>query len=286
MRVGISGWEIGTFLIVLLAGYGLPVLFTTTDPDAAPAGPNAGIPAACEPGSRTGHANRDDSVRSSDGLRLLVRTPSDYDPTRAYPLLVVYPPAGSDRRQSERFYGLTTEATRRGFIVSYSNHLPLSRDAIFSQAKVSATVAARFCVDTHAIAYLGHSDGGAMAEGIPAFAPAGGPPPSAIVASAAGITFDDLNAVKCPPIRSVLIVHNHKDRRFPDFGRGTAAYWGSCASCKPAHLDSLTYGCHDFSGCAEGRRVTYCETSEPHKRWPGLNPFMLDFIEEGVAKSQ
>lgn len=286
MRTSISGWEIATFLTVLLAGYGLRVVFTSTPPEAAAAGPNAGIAAACGPGSRTGHADRDDSVRTSDGLRVLVRTPSDYDPTRAYPLLVVYPPAGSDRRQSERFYGLTTEATRRGFIVSYSNHLPLSRAAVSSQAKVPATVAALFCVDADAIAYLGHSDGGAMAEGIPAFAPASGAPPAAIVASVAGITRDDLGATKCSPVPSILIVHSRKDRHFPDFGRSAATYWGSCASCAPADLETLSYGCRDFSGCAEGRRVTYCETSEPHKRWPGLNSYMLDFIEGGKAKSR
>jgi hypothetical protein len=33
-------------------------------------------------------------LQTSDTLTIAVRTPSDYDPTRAYPLLVVFPPAG------------------------------------------------------------------------------------------------------------------------------------------------------------------------------------------------
>jgi quinol monooxygenase YgiN len=38
----------------------------------------------------------------------------------------------------------------------------------------AATVASFFCVDESSIAYLGHSDGGAMAEGIPVYVPKAG----------------------------------------------------------------------------------------------------------------
>ncbi|MGB6327085.1 MAG: poly(3-hydroxybutyrate) depolymerase [Methylocella sp.] len=224
-------------------------------------------------------------MQTSDRLTIAVRTPSDYDPTRAYPLLVVFPPAGFNRRQSETFYGLTTEATRRGFIVAYSDHIGLSPTAVLHQAKVAATVASFFCVDEASIAYLGHSDGGSMAEGIPAYVPKASAAPHSIVASAAGITGEDLATMACPSIPAVLIVHSRTDERFPDFGRGAAAYWGRCAACAPENLNALADGCRDFSGCSGGRRVTYCETSLPHKRWPSMNTAMLDFIQGGKAKA-
>jgi polyhydroxybutyrate depolymerase len=277
MGISISHRTIALIATVVIVAVGL-LIFLRPQPKVAAAGP-VGIAAACSPGSRTGHADLYDNLQTSDRLTIAVRTPSDYDPTRAYPLLVVYPPAGYDRHQSEIFYDLTTEATRRGFIVAYSDHISLSPVAVSQQAKVAATVASFFCVDVTSIAYLGHSDGGAMAEGVPTYAPKAGAAPRSIVASAAGITSEDLAMMACPSIASVMIVHSRTDERFPDFGRGAAGYWGKCAACAPADLNALADGCRDFSGCAEGRRVTYCETALPHKRWPSMNTSMLDFIQ-------
>jgi polyhydroxybutyrate depolymerase len=155
----------------------------------------------------------------------------------------------------------------------------LSPSAVSQQAKVAATVASFFCVDESSIAYLGHSDGGAMAEGIPVYVPNAGAAPRSFVASAAGMTGQDLAAMPCPSIPAVMIVHSRNDERFPDFGRGAAAYWGRCAACAPTDLNALADGCRNFSGCAEGRRVTYCETALPHKRWSSINTAMLDFIQ-------
>jgi polyhydroxybutyrate depolymerase len=251
-------------------------------PKVAAAGPGAGLTAACPPGSRSGPPDFYE-LQTSDQLTITVRTPSDYDPTRAYPLLVVFPPAGYNRLGSEIFYGLTPEATRRGFIVAYSDHRSLSPAAVSQQANVGATVASFFCINEASIAYLGHSDGGSMAEGIPAYIPDPGARPHSIVASAAGITGDDLATMACPSIASVMIVHNRQDERFPNFGRSAAAYWGRCAACTPTDLNTLTDGCRGFSGCSKGRRVTYCETSLPHKNWPAMNGTMLDFIQGGAA---
>ncbi|MGH6846476.1 MAG: hypothetical protein ACREC0_03255 [Methylocella sp.] len=270
--------------IAMIVPAGFLVFLSPARPKVAAAGPDSGIAAACSQGSRTGHADLDDNMQTSDRLTITVRTPSDYDPARAYPLLVVYPPAGYDRRQSETFYGLTTEATRRGFIVAYSDHIGLSPTAVLRQAKVAATVASFFCVDEASIAYLGHSDGASMAEGIPAYVPKASAAPRSIVASAAGITSEDLATMACPSIPAVLIIHSRTDERFPDFGRGAAAYWGRCAACAPENLNALADGCRDFNGCAGGRRVTYCETSLPHKRWPPMNTAMLDFIQGGKAR--
>ncbi len=285
MGMSVSRQTAALIAMVLIVAVGLLVFLAPARPKVATAGPESGTAAACSPGSRTGRADLTDNLQTSDQLTFAVRTPSNYDPTRAYALLVVFPPAGFNRRKSETFYDLTTEATGRGFIVAYSDHKGLSPTAVSQQAKVAATAASFFCIDEASIAYLGHSDGGSMAEGIPAYAPKASAAPHSIVASAAGITSEDLGSIACPPIPAVLIVHSRADERFPDFGRGTASYWGRCAACAPEKLDALADGCRDFSGCAGGRRVTYCETSLPHKRWPSMNTAMLDFIQGGKAKT-
>ena len=197
MGISVSRQTAALIAIVLILAIGLLVFSAPTRPKVAAAGPEVGIAAACSPGSRTGHPDLNDNLQTSDQLTFAVRTPSNYDPTRAYPLLVVFPPAGFKRRQSENFYDLTTEATRRGFIVAYSDHIGLSPTAVSRQAKMAATVASFFCVDEASIAYLGHSDGGLMAEGIPAYAPKAGAAPHSIVASAAGITSEDLATMAC-----------------------------------------------------------------------------------------
>jgi polyhydroxybutyrate depolymerase len=272
---------LGTAALVIAAAY-LLLLVPPRLPNVAATGPQAGVADACPPGSRTGRPDLHE-LQTSDQLTIAVRTPSNYDPTRAYPLLVIFPPAGYNRHGSEIFYGLTPEATRRGFIVAYSDHRSLSPAAVSQQAKVATTVASFFCVNRASITYLGHSDGGSMAEGIPAYIPDTGVAPRTIVASGAGITGEDLAARPCPSVALVMIVHSRNDERFPGFGRGAAAYWGRCAGCTPADFKSLTDGCLDFSGCAKGRRVTYCETSLGHKRWPEMNNAMLDFIQTGEA---
>ena len=121
MGISFSRRTIALIATVVIVAVGL-LVFLRPRPKVAAAGP-AGIAAACGPGSRTGHADLYDNLQTSDTLTIAVRTPSDYDPTRAYPLLVVFPPAGYNRRGSEIFYDLTTEATRRGFIVlRFSGH--------------------------------------------------------------------------------------------------------------------------------------------------------------------
>ncbi len=284
MGMRISRGTAMPIVLAVIVSIGLWFFLVPSRPKVAAAGQDIGIKAACGPGSRTGHADLYDNLQTADMLTIAVRTPSDYDPTRAYPLLVVFPPAGYNRLGSENFYDLTTEATRRGFVVAYSNHLGISPPSVLQQAKVTETVASFFCVDEHSIAYLGHSDGGSMAEGIPAYVPKAAVAPHSIVASAAGMTAEDLAAMPCPSIPAVMIVHSRNDERFPGFGRGAAAYWGRCAACAPADLNASTDGCHDFTGCAKGKRVTYCETSLSHKKWPLLNSAMLDFIQGGKAQ--
>ena len=59
----------------------------------------------CETGVRPGLAGAIDGKVSADGIRYMVRTPSNYDATFAHPLLMVYAPAGQGRWGTERFMG-------------------------------------------------------------------------------------------------------------------------------------------------------------------------------------
>src|SRR5438093_681470 len=95
-----SSWRltVALFAISIASLVYLSVFWTPGRPKVAAAGPSAGIPGACAPGSRTGRADLTDGIQTSDQLTIAVRTPSDYDPTRAYPLLVFFPPAGLTRR--------------------------------------------------------------------------------------------------------------------------------------------------------------------------------------------
>jgi polyhydroxybutyrate depolymerase len=275
-------WRNGLFVVALLSL--VAMRFAPPPPPPPPAsaaGPQAGVAGACASGAKTGKSEAQFATRT--GLQITVRVPTDYDATRAYPLLVAYPPAGFDRAHSEVFYGLTPEATRRGFIVAYPEHLRLSPQAVREQANVPGAVADRFCIDASAVTFLGHSDGGTVAEMIPATSPVAGFSPRAIITSGAGVNGDDFKNAACPAIPATMILHSRDDRLFPGYGRSAAGFWAKCAGCATEDLQTQQAACHALKGCSDGRRVTFCETSGAHGRWPEMNGEMLDFIRGGAG---
>jgi polyhydroxybutyrate depolymerase len=234
------------------------------------------------PGSRI----RGFTVEGPDGLLVRVRVPANYDARRAYPLLVVYPPAGFDRFAAERYYGVTEKATQRGWIVAFSDARPLSMHTTRVQAHVADVVARSFCIAHDHIAYFGHSDGGALAEGILSLVPPLSRP-RAIFASAAGITRGDLETYGCIARVSVMIAHNRLDDRFPDFGRGAASYWAACGGCRALDAAEVpTDTCQRFSDCADDLKVTFCEVSTPHKTFPPIVLQALEFLESATFSSE
>jgi len=52
----------------------------------------------------------EDSITIEDGLKINIRTPANYDRTRAHPLLVAFPPGGFGRLASESYYSMTAAA--------------------------------------------------------------------------------------------------------------------------------------------------------------------------------
>jgi polyhydroxybutyrate depolymerase len=241
-----------------------------------------GLPVLCEPSADDGVRTAAGPLETAQGIRYMVRTPANYDPTRGHPLLVVYAPAGFRHRGSEHYTGLTTEATRRGFVVAYVDHRPLSFAWLEALGQVPALVSRHWCIDPGRITLAGHSDGGTTATAV-AFLGKATPPPTAVVSSGAGIRGQDLDAYPCPSAPpSVLVVHSSEDRLFPlpEYGVGAAAWWAACLHCNPAPSDRGPDGCVEYGACEGSARVRYCEVRGDHARWPGVNTTVLDFLQQ------
>ena len=242
---------------------------------------------ACAPGTKTGATGIVDDIVSAHGVRFNVRTPSNYDPGLAHPLLVVYAPAGQQRFASETFAGITREATARGFIVAYPDHRRLALSSFDQLGEVPGAVAARWCVDARRIFTAGHSDGGTASEAL-VFLGKTDVPIAAMTASGAGIRGEDLKAYSCPAARPVMIIHSRDDQLFPlpAYGRQAADWWAQCNRCGTSPSSARADGCIEYRECAAGAETLYCETAGPHTRWPDMNATLLGFLAKARLSSQ
>ena len=276
-------------IAALCAGFVLAGLLLAGASLRAP--PSLGTTAAlgaerCAPTSRPGLAGSTDDLHTPQGLAISVRTPRNYDPTRAQPLLVVYPPAGFERSAAERYYGLTEEATQQGWIVAYAAPVPLSRRALALQQEVGGAVARRWCVDAGRVAFLGHSDGATVAEGVLLRSPGLAPYPRYLLASAAGLQGSDFTAEACPRAVDLTVVHSPADAHFPRYGRQAVQWWAACFGCRgalPAADRMPADSCVDLGPCAAGGRVRYCEAHEGHAAWPRVAAHPLRFFDSPPA---
>lgn len=234
---------------------------------------------ACLPSPQGRSTGVDDHVATPGGIAVSVRAPRNYDGTLAHPLLVAFAPAGHARSASERFYGLTREATAAGFIVAYPDHLPLSRRTFEELGRVAAAVATSWCVDSSRVYLAGHSDGGTASAAL-TFLGAAAPRPRALAISAAGIRREDLDQYACPEALAVLIVHSRRDERFPPpaYGRDASRWWAACNRCQPVPGAADVEGCIEWSGCANGVRTRYCEVDTSHAEWPIRAAALLAFF--------
>lgn len=271
---------------VVLAALALPLVlgrltgpktYGTDDLEPAVARYGSTSGASCEPGSRA-HPGADPAERRTPkGFRYVVRVPSNYDPTRRHPLLVVYAPAGAHARQVERFVGLTRLATEAGFIVAYVDSQRLSIPTILELGTIPAQIAREWCVDEDRVYLTGHSDGATVSTAL-AVLPETRGTPAAIAPSAAGLRAEDLAAYGCPAPLPVMVMHSRDDRLFPGFGREAAAWWAGCNRCRPLPADAAPAGGQPlvFSDCAAP--TVYYESLGPHEQWPGLNREIIDFF--------
>ena len=241
----------------------------------------AGFTKACDRGSKTGETGGTNRMKTPEGLRISVRTPANYDATLAHPLLVVYPPGGHHRYQSENLAGLTTAATAAGFVVAYPDHVTLKLESFKLLGKVPEAVASKWCIDPGRIYATGHSDGGLASEAI-VFLGASTLPLAGIVASGAGIRGEDLSSYACPSPLPVMIIHSRDDALFPlpAYGREAADWWAKCNRCEAGQFVKRDDGCIAYSGCQQGGQTLYCEVSGAHRLWHGENAILLQFLSE------
>ncbi len=239
--------------------------------------PSSPATTRCETGARAGLTGATDGKVSVDGIRYMVRTPSNYDATYAHPLLMVYAPAGHSRWESERFIGITTEATGAGFVVVYPDHKQLNIPTIEQLGMIPSEVSKEWCIDERRVFVTGHSDGGTASMAM-AVLDKTRKLPTAIAPSAAGWTGKDLEGFQCRDPLSVMIMHSKNDKLFPGWGTQTSAWWAGCNHCDVTKTKVLKGGCRAYQGCASGGATLYCEGTGSHRDWPNLNRIILDFF--------
>lgn len=224
--------------------------------------PAKGSEASCaSPAATTGHDE-------DEFPRIRVRAPGNYRADRPHGLLVVFSPAGFGPGLTERFVGLTHAATAQGLIVAYVASRPLSPALAARLARVPEILTRNWCIDAKRIVFVGHSDGGTLAQVVALQPPTPGVlRPSAIVASGAGLLESDFGSLNCPAPKGldVLVVHGRNDTHFPGYGESAARGWARCMKCAPEPVADAV-GCERHSGCAGGLR--YCEHDGRHWVWP------------------
>ncbi len=239
---------------------------------------------ACDPAEKLGKVGITDGYETADGVVFNVRTPANYRPDVAHPLLVVYAPGGHDAFENEELIQLTLEATSAGFLIAYAADRRLDLTAIEDLAEIPAVVGRRWCVDLDRVALTGHSSGGLVASAV-AFSDHSSGLAAAIAPSAAGITGAQLSERDCPAPMSVMVMHGRRDTLFPlakGHGAEAARWWAGCNRCDAEPVPSGRGACVAFTGCAEGVETLYCETDTPHTTWPDLNGPLMDFLVAGT----
>jgi len=210
------------------------------------------------------------------GLRYSVIAPSNYEPTHRYGLLMMFPPAGFSNETSERYYKLTEQAHRQGYVVVFSSAVPLSSRALRMQTEVVPAVTATWCIDEQRVVLAGHSDGGSVTTGLTVRSSVL-PTPRNIVVSAAGITAEDLQQEPCPRPLNVTVLHSPKDDLFPGYGAGTVKWWAQCMQCTE-EVHTEVSGCQ-VQRCGQGNVLRYCVTTESHVKWPAVTEHFFEWID-------
>jgi len=218
-----------------------------------------------------------DDNKATSGASYNLRTPSNYKPDVAHPLIVVFAPAGTNAQRSERHVHLTKEATEAGYIIAYANNIRLSLSAIEKLSSIPQDIKEKWCVDSSRIYYTGHSDGGTITNAL-TFLPTSKFKPTAIAPSAAGVDGESLKDYECPSPLPVMVFHNSDDSHFEGFGKQAADWWASCNQCENKINKPDNNGCQLYNACPESAKTYYCENSGSHAKWPDKNSALIRFF--------
>ena len=240
---------------------------------------------ACAPGARAGATGKTDELLTERGIRYSVRTPLNYDNRIAHPLMMVFSPGDRSGLGTEWFTGLTTEATRQGFVVVYADNRPrrlpamnrpLAKEWILELGTVPALVASQWCIDPDRVFLTGHSNGGTISTAL-ALLEESPLTPAAIAPSAAGFRGEDLTPFACPAPLPVLVMHSRNDKLFPGYGAETIQWWKQCNQCSD-NAQALGAGCTAFPECKNNVSTVYCEGERRHTVWPERNDRIISFF--------
>jgi polyhydroxybutyrate depolymerase len=234
----------------------------------------------CDAGTKPGTTGASNNEKTSTGIRYMVKTPVNYNPSIAHPLLMVYAPGGRNRYESEEYMHLTPEATAAGFMVAYADHRTMTPKTIEELAEIPGLIEQKWCIDRKRIFLTGHSDGGTVATGI-AFLNGTKHIPAGIAPSAAGIRGEDLKAYQCPNPLPVMLMHSSQDTLFPGYGKEAIQWWAVCNGCDATPPVKDANGCVTYRGCKNNVTTRYCEGTGPHTTWPGGNKAIIDFFKSG-----
>jgi Poly(3-hydroxybutyrate) depolymerase len=218
-----------------------------------------------------------DDNKTVSGAGYNLRTPSNYRPTIAHPLIIVFAPAGAHASRSERLVHLTKEATEAGFIIAYAHNIRLSLKAIEQLSSIPLDIQEKWCIDPSRIFYTGHSDGGTISNAL-TFLPEFEFKPTAIAPSAAGMDEKSLKEYACPAPLPVMVFHNKEDKHFESFGKQAADWWAKCNQCEQTLDQPDENGCRLYKKCPESSKTYYCESSGSHAKWPDKNQALLRFF--------
>jgi len=216
------------------------------------------------------------NIYTKSKLKVLVIPPKNHFADKKYSAIIVLPPAGKTVRKSEGFYeGLTSLANNSGFIIAYSDYLPLNETNLSKISEVKNTLSENYCINKNDITMLGHSDGATNAA-IISYRDIGIKIKNLII-SANGINKKALESEICPKKNfSLMIMHSVDDAFFRDFGRDNIEWISLCSNCKNTY-EKLDNGCMKIKDC--DRKIVYCEGKESHNEWPKRNNIIIDFLK-------
>ncbi len=214
-----------------------------------------------------------------------VTTPTNYRSDYAHPLLIVWAPSGMSENLSERFTGLTRQATEQGYVVVHTRSVPLGIKALTALSAIPGEVIKNWCIDPALVFYTGHSDGGTVSNALSVM-PESVFHPKALAPSAMGMQGKDMQAYTCPTPTNVMLMHNKGDGHFPDYGSEVVEWWASCNQCSGQTVPSQHPGCVEYTGCAQGITTLFCEAEGNHAHWPGPEHNPVSFFTRIVRAAQ
>lgn len=251
--------------------------------------PSGGKPPAV-PSAGCGKANPTPGSSSSplmvSGHQYYVKLPTNYDPNKPYPVLMMFNPTGNPLSWAEGNAGFETTGPKEAWIRAYptmannGNGWGPSDVAFF--APFYEQVLASFCVDKARVFAAGESSGGDFAsilgceygDKLRATAPAA-------TKAVSGYALDVPTKRQCKGEVTAVVIHGKNDNVVgPANGPKTRDFYAALNHCStdtmqvPEYKDTLS-NCVMYQGCDAGFPVYWCNHTDPNYNntnhgWPAF----------------